>query len=228
MYWIYLIIFILMVLVPEIVNQGYFFLNEERSEELSILFLGMIGVLFFLWKEQQLKLNMKEKIKIQKEFSRVSKDLKDSYSYIGETNRKLDILKNISLNLSESSSALPSQKIDDYKTIIEAIKVLGKTKKFNIRLVDAESNNTKKELRGDLKTIFKLKNSALKLMGDDNFFQNDDYFIFRSPQEIDNVRAYIIIQKEQNSYIEDPELMKTLATQALFLYALSNRPKAKV
>lgn len=220
MYWIYLIIFIIIVLTPEIVKQGYFFLNEEQSEEVFILLLGMIIVLIFLWKERQLKLNLKEKNKIQKEFSRISKDLKESYSYIGETNRKLDILKNIALGFPKLSGSLLPNKIRVYDTIIEAVKILGKTNKFSIRLIDDVSNNTKKEFKGNLKIMFKIKNNSLKLMGKEDFFKNDDYFIFRSPQKIDDARAYIIIQKEKNNQIEDPELMKTLATQTLFLYTL--------
>ncbi|GBE16928.1 hypothetical protein BMS3Abin15_00752 [bacterium BMS3Abin15] len=220
MYWVYLIIFVIMVLAPDIVEQGYFFLDEEKSEEVFILFLGMIAVLIFLWKERQLKLNLSEKRKIQKEFSRVSKDLKDSYSYIGETNRKLDILKNIALGLPDpSGSALPN-KTRAYDTIIEAVKTLGKTNKFGIRLVDDISNNTKKEFRGNSRIIFKIRNNSLKLMEKENFLKNDDYFIFRSPQKIDNIRAYIIIQRERNNQIEDPGLMKTLATQTLLLYTL--------
>ena len=65
-------------------------------------------------------------------------------------------------------------------------------------------------------------------MGNQNFIKNADYFIFRSPQKINNIRTYIIIQKEKNSQIEDPELMKTLATQTLLLYTLLKKSKTNI
>lgn len=232
MYWIYLIIFILAVFSPDIVHKGLFFFdknvpinNVRMFEELSIFILGMLGFLIFLWKEKQLKSHIAEKSKIQQKMSEISKDLKASYSYIGETNRKLEILKNIALGFPADQSPETSGKEDVYAAITEALKILGKTKKFTIRLVDGIKNNTLKEISGQPDLIFKIKNSELQKMTVHDYAKNDDYFIFRSHQKIDDVRTYIIIRKERNNQIEDTKLIETLATQALYLYALSRKVK---
>lgn len=235
MYWIYLIIFILAVFSPDIVHRGLFFFDKKESinnvrifEELSIFILGMLGFLIFLWKERQLKSHIAEKSKIQQKMSEISKDLKASYSYIGEINRKLEILKNIALGFPIDPATDPYRnKNDTYTAIIEALKMLGKTKKFTVRLVDDATNNTVKELNGQAGMVFKVKNNELRKMTNDEYAKNDDYFIFRSQQKVSNIRTYIIIQRNNNSRIEDPKLIETLATQTLFLYALSNKVKAK-
>jgi len=81
MYWIYLTIFVLAVLVPDIVPHGstVFHLGEEQLEEILIFFLGLGGFLIFRWKEKQSNANLREKIKIQKEASQISKSLTDTY-----------------------------------------------------------------------------------------------------------------------------------------------------
>lgn len=235
MYWIYLVIFVLAVFSPDIVHRGLFFLqknapeNEVRMlEELSIFLFGVLGFLIFFWKEKQLKFNIRERSKFQKEASQTSKDLKNSYLYIGEINRKLEILKNIALGFSENSLPFSSSKLEIYNSITEALKMLGKTNSFIIRIVDEEKNNTIKEIYGQEKIIFKIKNSSLKLMEGKNYIINDDYYIFRSPQKIDNIRTYIIIQRETNRQIEDTKLIKMLATQILFLYILTKKYKTKI
>ncbi|MFC1756431.1 hypothetical protein ACFLY1_00590 [Patescibacteria group bacterium] len=235
MYWIYLVIFVLAVFSPEIIHKGLFFfdhnLNSQQIrmfEELAIFFLGTVGFLMYLWKEKQLKMKTNEKSQIQQEISQISKDLKNSYSYIGEINRKLDIMKNIALGFPRSGSIKLSGKDNSYKTIIEALKVFSKTKKFTIRIVNSASNNTKKEIKGDARMEFKIKNNSLKLMKKENFFKNDDYYVFRSRGKINNIRTYIIIQREKSNQIEDPGIINTLATQVLFLYTLSTKFKIKV
>lgn len=233
MYWIYLIIFILAVFSPDIVHRGLFFFdknvpinNIRMFEELCIFFLGMLGFLIFLWKEKQLKAHVAEKSKIQQKMSEISKDLKASYSYIGEINRKLEILKNIALGFPADPSLNPSSKEDIYTAIMEAARILVKTRKFIVRLVDDTKNNTLRELSGQPDLVFKIKNSELQKMTNNDYAKNDIYFIFRSHQKVDNIRTYIIVQREKNSRIEDPKLIETLATQTLFLYALSKKVKA--
>lgn len=235
MYWIYLAIFILAVFSPDIVHRGLFFFNKDASaneirmmEELSIFIFGIIGFLIFLWKEKQLKSSMKEKSKIQTEMSQASRDLKDSYSYIGEINRKLDILKNIALGFPEDSLPPSPHKLGIYDAITEALKILCKTNDFTVRLADETTNNTVKEITGHPKMVFKIKNNALKLMADKDYVKNDDYHIFRSPQKIDNIRTYVIIQRKPNGRIEDPGLIKTLTTQILFIHSLSKKYKAQI
>jgi hypothetical protein len=95
MYWIFLIIFIIVVLVPDIVRSNFYIISETRLEEVLIFFMGAVAFAIFMKNEQQLLFHKKEKVKDEKKIEQAVKDLVESYSYIGEVNRKMDLLMNM-------------------------------------------------------------------------------------------------------------------------------------
>ena len=95
MYWIYLAIFILIILTPKIIQDGIFFLHEEDIESLIIFFFGLFAFTLYLAKEKALLKVFQEKLHLQKKANTITKDLSDSYSYIGGMNRKFDIVKDL-------------------------------------------------------------------------------------------------------------------------------------
>lgn len=234
MYWIYLIIFILAVFSPELVHRGSFIFGGQNTpfsvrtmEELSIFVLGIIGFSVYLWKEKQLKINREEKNKIQRKVTQISKALKDSYTYIGEINRKIDIMKNIALGFPEVKNAKSLKGRDIYNSVEEAIKILCKTSNFSIRVVNVRNNETELEIPNGLNMGIKIKNNSLNLLKDKDFLQNDDLYIFKSPQLIDDKRSYVLVKKIRPNQIEDIDIMHTITTQILFLFILLKKLKLK-
>jgi len=231
MYWIYLIIFVLAVLVPDIVphDSKVFLLQEEQFEELLIFILGLTGFMIFRFKERQSNIHLKEKIKFQKEASQSSKSLNDTYSYIGETNRKLDIMKNISDSLLEIKELSPSKEKKFYDVLMESIYILGKSKKFLIRFINAETGETEMEKKSRKRIFFKIDNEEIikKLeKGNKSFTESKYHFIVTSPKKMGKIVVAIIISKNnQQQKLEDPDILKALASQSLFLYYFSKKPK---
>lgn len=227
MYWFYLIIFILAVFVPDLINREFYFLGEERVEELAIFLLGTIGFLFFIIREKQLSLNVAEKTKIQKEAFRISKDLTDSYSYIGETNRKLDILKNIILEIPESSVISKKEEEKIYASIMEAVHILTKAKRFSLRFFDLNSRNTLKEIKSGKGPNINVENSYI-IAAKKKILKDKDFTIIVSPEKIDKIKCCIIIPHEKREQeLDDPELIEALASRALLFFALSRKKKKK-
>lgn len=227
MYWIYLIIFVLAILVPDLVphNSKALFFQEEQLEEALIFILGLTGFLIFRWKEKQSIQNLEERIKIQKEARLVSRNLTDTYSYIGETNRKLDIITNVSLNLSELD---PKREKKFFDSLLEAINMLTKSNKFVIRFIDTENQKTEKEIKSRKKLVFKLTNEEIikSFKAGKNFVETDYYFIVTSPKEVDGLVSAIIISKNnQQQKMEDPEMIKGLASQALVFHFNTQKKK---
>lgn len=223
MYWIYIIIFILAVLTPEIVTRDIGTIGQERVEGLIIFGLGVISFLVLSLKERQLSKSRNEKTKIQKEANKIFKDLKDSYSYIGEINRKLDILKNIALGLPENSLLTPSKEKEIYDSIIEAIRTLAKTSDFSIRFINTASNNVEKEIKGKRNFYASIKNNMLTNNENTCATEVDRHMLICSPRSIDNISAWIIIAKKKNQISENIEILKALASQSLFLFAFSRK-----
>lgn len=221
MYWIYLILFVLAVFTPDIIQHDFPFVPEEKAEELLIFVLGALAFLIFLQKEKQLFVKTREKTKIQREASIASKDLADTYSYIGEINRKVDILKDIALRITEGLEISAEKELEIYRSIIHAVQILSKSDHVSLRFINVKTS----EIVGEIKSSKKAKCEAInKKMAEENrtFIEIGNVFFIRAPKPINNVTACIAIEKRnKNQKIEDPELIKALASQALFLFTFS-------
>ncbi len=218
MYWIYLLLFAFIVLIPKVINGDRLFLAEDDQESLLIFFVGAIGLLIYLWKENQFRFQLRERVKLQKETSRVSRDLADSYSYIAEINRKMEIVKNIALGLPETDAITPERLKEVYESIMEAVGLLGKTDVFFLCVVDIQSGVIEKKLdvRGKRCPVFNYQEFAKRT---ETVIREGDYCIIRSPRRVKGNLAFIVLRKKIG-VVEDPEIFKALAAQALFLFSI--------
>ncbi|EKE19834.1 MAG: hypothetical protein ACD_8C00101G0027 [uncultured bacterium] len=224
MYWIYLIIFTVTVFVPTFITDGFYMFNETQTQELVILLLGSLCFSLFLAMEKKLKENIKEKNKYQSQIGNMTRDLKNSYSYIGESNRKLDILENISLNYPDSVKMTQKNRLGSYASIMEAIRVFGKSEDFVLKFSSYPDLKILQEIKSkqEIKSHFSLKEHV----GGINHIESDDFIVIISPKVIDKIFCYIVIKKNTPSQkIEDVELMKTIATQALFIFMFIQNKK---
>jgi hypothetical protein len=218
MYWIYLLIFILAILVPKLIGRDFLFLAEEDMETIAIFLLGSTGFFLYLWKEKQVQDHVTDKARLEKEATKISRDLMDSYSYIGAINRKLDILKNIALGLPEKSAFTPEKQKEVYDSIVEAISVLGKTDVFILRFVHFESGRVEKEIQIGKPSFGHVDCRALA--GDEKAFHTlGRCHVIRSPKSLGSYGAFIILDSRDGAS-EDAEILKALASQALFLFVL--------
>jgi hypothetical protein len=223
MYWIYLILFILAVFTPDIIQHDFPWIQEEKAEELMIFVLGAIAFMIFLQKEKQLFVKTSEKTKIQREASIVSKDLTDTYSYIGEINRKVDILKDIALGITEGQTLTPAKEIEIYRSIIHAVQMFGKSDHVSLRFVNMKTGEVIREIKSSKKARCDVVNSEM-VRDKKSFLETEKIFFVRSPKPIGDIVACIAIEKRnKNQKIDDPELIKALASQALFLFTFSKK-----
>jgi len=215
-----------MVSSPRLISHDVFNLGEETVEEIFILIAGSIGFLLYMIREKQIEKENQERTKFQREVNRMSKDLKNSYSYIGEINRKLDIFKNIALGLPEWSKLTPSKEKEIFKYIMAAVKILTKAEEYKICFVDIFSEKTIKEIAN--KKNAKFDCSIQKYLKNRKFFETNKYMVFVSPESMDNILSVVILKKKNPAHsVEDPEILKAIASQALFLFVVSQKKKKK-
>ena len=223
MYWIFSILFLIVVLIPDIVRGGILLLSEERAEELAIFILGAITFLIFIQNEKKTTLHKKEKEKNQKKMDQTVKDLIDSYNYIGEVNRKMDILMGVVLGLSDNSILDKNKEREVYESIINATNFLLKAKTTIIRFVDLRNNKTEKEINFQTNGNKAIPNKDLTSMGENiNVKKQDEMLIVSSPQKIKNMKVYLIISgydEEEESKPKNMEILKLFASQSIFLYS---------
>jgi len=147
MYWIFLILFVVAVLIPDLVRNGLYFLSEQRVEEIFIFLIGAAAFFIFIYYERLISFHKREKEKDRKKINQTVKDLVESYSYIGEVNRKMDILMNIALGLSDRSMLSKDRETEIYESIISAANFLMKAERVSLRFVNFETGQTEKEIK---------------------------------------------------------------------------------
>lgn len=224
MYWVNLITLTFIVFSPMVIPQGNEIFSITQLHEIILSFLAFIILIIFLIMERRLKITTSEKLKLQSQVNRMNKDLRQSYSYIGETNRKLDILENIAVAFPENSQLEKIKQTDIYDSIMGAIQIFGKADEFVLRFVQ----KTNCEVIKEIKSFPELKmNHPCNACLENKFYdENENYIAVTSPKTIDNVFACIVIKKNQaTKQIEDPEMMKTLAAQALFLFMFMRKER---
>ena len=231
MYWIYLSIFVAVVFMPMLVQGGLFFLAEDTVEALIIFCLGALGFLIYLAKDKALIRLIREKILLQKQTNIITRDLSDSYSYIGELNRKFDIVKNLAFHLPRAlSEGARKKKSDFYASLLEAVCLLAKVEAVSLYFVNMEQKKIL-EVIEEGNTNFFQKFTAEKLLSETRmFWESDNCLVARSPREAAGIASFLVFPKKVNAF-EDAEIFKILASEALFLYcgqhqfSHSSRPK---
>lgn len=217
MYWIYLLLFIVIVFVPEFVQGEPFGLKEVVAEELLLFICASIGFTLFLYREKQLIDGEQEKTKLQREINRISKDLTSSYSYIGEINRKLDILKAIVMGIANAQNITRAKEIALYRSILSAVEVMTKSNSIALRFIQKPRTILK-----EVKTTNGMRldeQSNASCFNKHAYVETERYVVARCPHDVQKIRACIVIEKKPGTKrIEDPQLLKALASLAVFLY----------
>ncbi len=232
MYWIYLSIFIITVMIPDIIPGKILFLSENHAEEMAIFLMGAIGFLIFIKNERQIIFQKKEKEINQKKIKQTVKDLVESYSYIGEVNRKMDLLMNIALGLTDRSTLNKTKENEIYRSIVSAAKLLFKAKEVRLRFLNTDTKQTIKEIqeknKSSKKSIFPIKNNKIIIKKGASYQKRKKYLVVSSLQEVNKIKSYIIIQgydlqEEKNP--KNTEILKLFASQSLFVYSFMHDKK---
>lgn len=222
MYWIFLVLFLIAVLVPDIIRRDFYFLSETRMEEINIFLLGIVAFFVFIRNERQIYLQKKDKEKDLKKINQTVKDLVESYSYIGEVNRKMDILMNIALGLADSSNIDKDREKEIYGSIISASNFLMKAEYTTLKFVNLATKKVEKSFSINHENI-PVKNTDLMAMQEDvNVKKIGNCLIICSHQKINNTKSYLIIcgyNEEEEASPKNMEILKVFASQAIFLYS---------
>lgn len=222
MYWIYLTFFVLIVLTPKVIQEGVLLFREEDIESLVIFCFGVLGFALYLAKEKALLKTFQEKLHLQKRTNIITKDLSDSYSYIGEMNRKFDIVKELIFRLPEDAAdTLQKKRSESFLSILEAAKVFAKSERVSLRFVNVKTKSIEKILESGPGRTFDRFDAATLLSSKKTFWEEENFAIVRSPLQARGIVAYIIFQRTTN-HIEDADVFKILASQALLLFPLNH------
>lgn len=229
MYWIYLALFVLAILTPHLIMEEKLFLREEDIEALLIFCFGAFGFMLYLAKEKTFLRVFREKLHLQKQTNMITRDLSDSYSYIGEMNRKFDIVRDLIFDLPKTTAvALEKKESSIYASLLQTASLLAKNDQVVLCFIDTK--------KGVIEAAFEKQTNHAKqsfvshldpkiLLAEEKFFwEEQDYVVVRSPRQVKGVAAFLVFAKTQN-HIEDGDVFKILVSQALLVRALEQEQR---
>jgi hypothetical protein len=226
MYWAYLILFVAMIVTPELVRDGILFFSEDDFESLIIFCCGMVGLLLYLGKESAFLRAVREKLSLQQETNQIRKDLSQSYSYIGEMNRRIDIVKNMVVSLPQAKMAVFAKSGQDlYEPIIDATALLAQSDCVALYFVSIMDGNIVEQYAvGDGEHLPVLQTLAGRhLLETKKYIWEEGKLTFvRSPEDALGVAAFIVFHQVKNR-LEEMSIFQILAAQALFVFATNRQ-----
>ncbi|MCA9364474.1 MAG: hypothetical protein KC736_01125 [Candidatus Moranbacteria bacterium] len=225
MYWSYIIFFVFVVMVPEIVTHEYGTISEDQVESLLIFMVGVVGFSFFLGTHQALKSSYKRETESERETYKAVRELNSSYSYIGEVNRKMDLLGEVMIAVpTVIVGGLEMTDEKKWKSIMDAVEVLTHTNHFSLRFVSGKEIKTLKEIQRVQNKDCTINDQELREKMYSTVIETQDgYTVFQSPSLKESLRAYIMVKKIYHRTTDENQIMKALCAQALLLYIISYR-----
>ena len=222
MYWGYLVLFVLAIVTPSVIDRSLFGLAEPVLEGLLILLYGVIAFSLSVAKEKQILRYVKEKLNLEREKHDITKDLSDSYSYIGEANRKIDVLQSLVNKFPDTISAFQNggrKKL--YQTLSAECRTFSKSEAFTLRIVDTETKIVKKEIgEGKVGCIDRVPMEKL-VTTERGMSEEGGCMIIRSPENAGPYAAFLIFPKTKHQ-VENVEILKALTAQALAFFTLED------
>jgi hypothetical protein len=217
MYWIYAILFLLAVAAPETIRDDIFGVPEEEAETILIFIFGAVGFLLAFIKEKALLRHVREKLTLQREKTDITKDLSESYSYIGATNRKIELLRNFILSLPLSLSAFRHGETNRaFSAFSKAVRLFCRTDSFVLRVLDTNTGRIVHETKSGKHVSYALFDAKRLLGSDRGVYEEEGCLVVRSPAEEDGLVAYLIFPKSVND-LEDEHMLEVIATEGLLL-----------
>ena len=142
MFFLYLAIFVVIVSTPYIVFGGFWFFSEDDVEALLLLGAGIVSFTIYRLRDYQVFQTLSERMRLQRLFARAQKELTESYSYIGNANRRTDIMYEIFSDLSYINST-------DYGNIVShAMAHLPYVSVFSFRFISLSEQKALHKING--------------------------------------------------------------------------------
>ncbi len=220
MYLIYLTLFALIIFTPEFIQHGFYFLNEELLESFLIFCFGIIGLAIYLGKETALIRTVREKLFLQRESHQIRKDLSHSYSYIGEMNRRFEIVQQALMALPTAAlDGLRRKKKNLYQPIFDAVRLLTKSEHMQLLFVEASSGEILERVEVGKGFPGALQDGNYLLSTKKFLWDEANFCVIRSSQDTSGMAGFLAFEKRANQP-EGTEVLPILVAEALFLFLI--------
>lgn len=199
MYWFYFSLLIVAIGTPIFIERESAFLSEDMSEALLIFIVGTIGFTLYILKEYSLLQIMREKLSFQQKNTSITKDLSKSYSYIGEVNRKVDILKGMMERLVQITDTKTEKKEVLLWEILDTIKHVTQAQCVSLRTFHEDECVNRLEEKNDKRTFAQITDKELLKVEKKFFVINGIQGVARINQK---TKVYLLFLRQHNDEID--------------------------
>lgn len=214
MFFLYLAIFITIVSTPFLITGGWWIFTEDEFEALMLLGAGIVSFMIYRLKDYQVFENIRDRVRLQRSFARAQKELSESYSYIGQANRRTDIMYEIFSDLSHLES-------HGYKDGVQrAMALLPYTNDYSFRFINIEQSRSYKKMGGG-STYNHLPDTLFCENANTGTYRKKDMIFVYSESKEKNIRTCIALpysEKAQN----DVEFFRAITAYFTIVYAFHN------
>ncbi len=225
---VYLLFFVLAVLSPSLVRNGYFGIPEEHVEEVLIFIFGISGLMVVSLFERMMEKRLKERDEAVTQSERAVKELLESYKYIGSVNRQIDVLKTLVNQTSLSIVGSEAYEKDLMKSIMSNAAVSVNAKGVLVRFIELEKLRTDREyyhesLNGKpLKVANKELRNLHQYGSTHAFMRTEDgreILAIPSDRKDSSIKAYLLLLVDAGQVTDiEISLLKVFANQAELVY----------
>lgn len=228
MYWLYVVTFVCVLLVPRFVVEGWLpqVINREVSEIIYIFVFSTLAFVLYIIRDYQWVHQKKELEERRKEGSRLTRELASSYSYIGEVNRRVEILQEVTLDMPELLENGNKEGKNIYHDVLRAIQIFSGCQDFVVILHSPEKKKKYTELclpNSKTTSIAREINLVDFIGGKKTQFTKEDgthYSVVKASGTISNVYCLGVFQRN-SLRSEVTDLIRPLLMQILFLSVYS-------
>ncbi len=224
MYWLYFFLFIVAISTPIFVEGEKWHLTEDMREATIILVSGAVAFILYVLKEKSLLRHVREKLWFQQKNSVISKDLSQSYSYIGEVNRKVDILEGMMHRLVEIRETDADEERMLWE-VLDTIRQLTQADRVSMRIFTNKACTHRLEEKGD-KKIFSLVQDEQLLKNDKSFFVLEGIQCVSSQKLRKKTKIFLLFSRAHNDEIDEGILNIILAFLAILDTFLKTEKKS--
>ncbi len=186
MFFIYLVVFIVIVATPFLVTQGFWVFTEDETEALVLLIAGVVSFTIYRLRDYQVFQTIKERMRLQKSVARAQKELSESYSYIGQVNRRTDIMYEIFSDLSHMESA------DCGEAVQNAMQLLPYTDQFCLRFINIKKQEIYHKV-GETSEFEHLPDALFCKQANSHSYRHKDLLFVYSETLEKNLRTCVVL-----------------------------------
>jgi len=210
MFFVYLILFILIVSTPFIIQDGLCIFTEDEAEAIILLLAGIVSFIIYRLRDHQVFEQIRNRIKLQRTVIKTQRELSESYSYIGQANRRTDIMYEIFSDLSH----IDTTSCED--AVKHAMELLPYTDHFCFRFIDPK---TKKAHYG-VSTTNEFKHLPDELFCKENIsrtYRNKDVLFIYSETKDKTLRTCIALPYSEKAE-NDIDFFRALTAYFTMVY----------